>query len=112
MEDLAFLFHHLVEDRFRAVPKKEQRQNANIAECVFISPRLPDRLAGVKLLVVGADEEDKEGCYAFAFVGLVDEELEIVRVESARSDVAERVVLRESRERFARGEGHMTHVGG
>ncbi len=80
MEDLALLFHHLIEDRFSVVPKKEQRQNANVAERVFISPRLPDRLAGVKLLVVGAYEEDKKGRCAFTFFGLVDEELEIVRV--------------------------------
>lgn len=93
MEDLALLFYHLVEDRFSAVPKKEQRQNSNVAEHVLISPRLPDRLAGVKLLVVGAYQEDKKGRCAFAFVGLVYEELEIVWVQSTCSDIAERVVL-------------------
>lgn len=111
MEDLAFLFHHLVEHRFSVVPEKKQRHNANIDEYVLISPRLSDRLPGVKLLVVGADEEDKKGRRAFTFFGFIDEELEIVWVQRTRADIAERVVLREPRERFA-NEGHLTHVGG
>lgn len=112
VEDLTLLFHHLVEDRLRVEAQEEQRQNANVSERVLVSPRLADGLPGVELLVVGADEEDEEGRRALAFLGLVDEELEIVRIEGTRADVAERIVLRGPGRRLVHREGHLTHVGG
>lgn len=111
MEDLALLFHHLIEHRFGAVAQKKQRQNVNVAEGVFISPGLPDGLTRIELLVVGADEENEEGRCAFTFFGLVDEELEIVGIQSACADIAESVVFREPQE-WLSDEGHLTHVGG
>ena len=43
------------------LPQQEDGDDTDIAEGAFVAPRLPDGLAGVKLLVGGADEDDQEG---------------------------------------------------
>lgn len=113
VEDLAFLLHHLVEHRIRAASEKKQRYDAKVAERALVAPRLPDGLAGVELLVRGRDEDDEEGHVGFAFLGLVDDEIEGVWVQRTRPDVAESgggVVLERFR-RFTRRRGQLARVG-
>lgn len=61
----------------------------------------------------GRDEDDEEGHVGFAFLRLVDDEIEGVWVQRTRPDVAESgsgVVLERFR-RFTSRHGQLAHVG-
>lgn len=113
VKDLALLLHHLVEHRIRTASEKKQRDDTKVAERALVTPRLPDGLAGVELLVRGCDEDDEEGHVGIAFLGLVDDEIEGVRVQRTRPDVAEGgggVALERFR-RFTCRHGQLARVG-
>lgn len=93
VEDLALLLHHLVQDMVGVPPQQEQGDQLDALEVVLVSPGLPDRLPGIKLLVRGADQDDEERVDGLAFVGLVDKVVEVVWVQGTGSDVGEVEVL-------------------
>lgn len=111
VKNLALLLHHLVEDRLRIVTEQKERDYANVAVRALVSPGLADGLSGVELLVVCADEDQQEGRDAFAFLRLVDQEVERMWIERACPDVAERDVFRQSWRLPANRDRHVADVG-
>lgn len=113
VKDLALLLHHLVEHCVCAASQKKERNDAKVAEGAFVAPCFPDGLAGVKLFVRGRDEDDEEGHVGFAFLGLVDDEVEGVGVQWTCTDVAEGrggvALVRFCC--FTRRDGQLAHVG-
>lgn len=88
MEDLALLFHHLIEDRVGVPAQEKQSGYPDPFKVVLISPRLSDCLAGVEFFVGGADEDDKERNVFLTFVRFIYKKFKRMWVYRSGSYVA------------------------
>lgn len=93
VEDLTLLFYHLIQNRISVLTQEEESGDLDSLEVVLIPPSLSDGLAGIKFLVGGTDEDNKERNVFLTFVGLIDQKVERMWVYGSSSYVAKGEVL-------------------
>lgn len=88
MEDLALLLHHLIQNRIRILAQEEESGYLDPFKVVLIPPCLSDCLAGIKFLVGGADEDNKERNVFLTFGGLIYKKFKRMWVDRSSSYIA------------------------